>query len=352
MSEPSESAAGLTTRVLEEEERRRQAQRESEQPILLPDELLPGVHGEAMSLRGGLRVGGLSLITVLLLLGAVEELDRVAIQVLGPDIQRTLGISDTLLLGLQSFGGVVLVLSTLPVRVAGRPTFPRPGARRRDRTVVGVRGDDGRSRQRVPVRHRGAGTGLRRRGPHPDRTVADRRPVPHRGADADVRVRSPRAPRRSGRRAVPRRGDRGGRREPDRRLALGAARAGRAGRPARGRDAGAPRAGPRSPGAAGRARHRGRPVARGAAGAALVGVAAPQEGALLLLPRRRHRGARLRARRRPGRVQPPAGGLLRLLGVHPWLDRLDHLGGRAHRHPDRGPVRRPAVPPRPASRCG
>ncbi len=114
MSEPPASAAGLTTGVLEEEERRRQAQRESEQPIVLPDELLPGVHGEAMSLRRGLRVGGVPLIIVLLLLGAVEELDRVAIQVLGPDIQRTLGISDTLLLGLQSFGGVVLVLSTLP----------------------------------------------------------------------------------------------------------------------------------------------------------------------------------------------------------------------------------------------
>lgn len=35
-------------------------------------------------------------------------------QVLGPDIQASLRVSDTVLLGLQSFGGVVLVLATLP----------------------------------------------------------------------------------------------------------------------------------------------------------------------------------------------------------------------------------------------
>ncbi len=70
--------------------------------------------GEMMTLRHGLRSGGWSIATVLLLFTVFEEFDRVAMQVLGPDIQASLGVSDTVLLGLQSFGGVVLVLATLP----------------------------------------------------------------------------------------------------------------------------------------------------------------------------------------------------------------------------------------------
>ncbi len=69
---------------------------------------------EAMSMREGFRRGGYRIAVVLLLFTVLEEFDRVAMQVLGPDIQKSLGISDTLLLGLQSFGGVVLVLATLP----------------------------------------------------------------------------------------------------------------------------------------------------------------------------------------------------------------------------------------------
>ena len=69
---------------------------------------------EQMSLRTGFTVGGISVALVLLVFTILEEFDRVAMQVLGPDIQETLGVSDTVLLGLQSFGGVVLVIATLP----------------------------------------------------------------------------------------------------------------------------------------------------------------------------------------------------------------------------------------------
>ena len=69
---------------------------------------------EAMSLRRGLRTGGFGIAGVLLLFTVLEEFDRVALQVLGPNIQESLNISDTMLLGLQSFGGVVLVLATMP----------------------------------------------------------------------------------------------------------------------------------------------------------------------------------------------------------------------------------------------
>ena len=104
--------SSLTAVIFDEEEARREA--EADDVVVLPDQLLPGVGAQAMPLREGIRAGGWGLVVLLLLLNLVEEFDRVALQVLGPDIQDTLGISDTILLGLQSLGGVVLVLSTLP----------------------------------------------------------------------------------------------------------------------------------------------------------------------------------------------------------------------------------------------
>jgi ABC-type branched-subunit amino acid transport system ATPase component/predicted MFS family arabinose efflux permease len=74
----------------------------------------PGSAAPPMSMMQGLRTGGFGIAMVLLLFTVLEEFDRVAMQVLGPDIQESLGISDTVLLGLSSFGGVVLVLATMP----------------------------------------------------------------------------------------------------------------------------------------------------------------------------------------------------------------------------------------------
>lgn len=81
---------------------------------LIDEADLPIQTAPAMTLREGLRTGGFGIAVVLLVFTLLEEFDRVALQVLGPDIQQSLGISDTMLLGLQSFGGVVLVLATMP----------------------------------------------------------------------------------------------------------------------------------------------------------------------------------------------------------------------------------------------
>ena len=54
------------------------------------------------------------MIFALLLVSMIETLDQVALQVLAPDIQRTLDVDKTTLQGLISFGGVVLVVATLP----------------------------------------------------------------------------------------------------------------------------------------------------------------------------------------------------------------------------------------------
>src|SRR5215204_6165086 len=113
MAETSDAAA-LTAVVLNEEEARRDAQAAAEAGELLPDDLLPGVGGEPMPLRDGLRRGGIIMIISLLLVSMIETLDQVALQVLAPDIQRTLDVDKTTLQGLISFGGVVLVVATLP----------------------------------------------------------------------------------------------------------------------------------------------------------------------------------------------------------------------------------------------
>ena len=104
--------AGLTSVIFDEERERLAVS--AEDVVTLPDDLLPGVGGKGMRLRDGLREGGISMIVLLLLLIVVEEFQRVALLVLGPDIQDSLRISDTTLLGLISFGGVILVLASLP----------------------------------------------------------------------------------------------------------------------------------------------------------------------------------------------------------------------------------------------
>jgi hypothetical protein len=103
------SAAALASSIVVDEQSRRERDaqaNEADDYIATPQ--------ASMKLRDGLRTGGFSVAMVLLLFTVFEEFDRVAMQVLGPDIQETLGVSDTVLLGLQSFGGVVLVLATLP----------------------------------------------------------------------------------------------------------------------------------------------------------------------------------------------------------------------------------------------
>jgi ABC-type branched-subunit amino acid transport system ATPase component/predicted MFS family arabinose efflux permease len=110
----TEDAAALAAAVLDEEAKRQAEQAEREAGVVLPDDLLPGVGDEPMSLREAFAVGGKGMAILLLLLNLVDELPR-TIRVLAPDIQRSLGISDTVLFGVLGFGGVALVLGTVPM---------------------------------------------------------------------------------------------------------------------------------------------------------------------------------------------------------------------------------------------
>jgi ABC-type branched-subunit amino acid transport system ATPase component/predicted MFS family arabinose efflux permease len=66
-------------------------------------------------LRDIVRVGGTSTLLVLVGLNTVDELDRVAIATLGPDIQKTFGISDAALGALVSVGGLAVFAGAIPL---------------------------------------------------------------------------------------------------------------------------------------------------------------------------------------------------------------------------------------------
>ena len=108
------SAAGLAAAVLDEEARRQVEQAERDKAVMFPDDLLPGVGDEPMTLREAMVVGGKTTVVMMFLLNFIDDLPR-AVRVIGPDIQNSLNISDTVLAGVLGFGGVSLVLGAVPM---------------------------------------------------------------------------------------------------------------------------------------------------------------------------------------------------------------------------------------------
>ena len=106
--------ASLAGAVLDEEAKRQAAQSQRDAGVVLPDDLLPGVGDDPMSLKDAMAVGGKSMVILLFLLNVIDELPR-TVRVLAPDIQRSLGVSDAVLFGVLGIGGVALVLGAVPM---------------------------------------------------------------------------------------------------------------------------------------------------------------------------------------------------------------------------------------------
>jgi ABC-type branched-subunit amino acid transport system ATPase component len=115
-----DDAAGLAAAVLAGEARRQQEQAErAPDELLLPDDLLPGVGGDEMPLRDVLATGGKATIAVLFGLGMVDNLNNAAFQVLAPDIQDSLGISDAGIGIIGALAGLTLFVAAIPLGVLG-----------------------------------------------------------------------------------------------------------------------------------------------------------------------------------------------------------------------------------------
>jgi ABC-type branched-subunit amino acid transport system ATPase component/sugar phosphate permease len=90
-----------------------------EQDAPVDDADLLGVGGEGddadVPFAATVRVAGWATLAVLFGLNAVDEFDRVALQVLAPDIQRTFGLSDAALSAINGIGGLFLFVGAIPL---------------------------------------------------------------------------------------------------------------------------------------------------------------------------------------------------------------------------------------------
>ena len=123
------TAATLTAAVLDEEADRLVAQAEAAEARVLDDDELPGVGDRAMSLREGVRIGGLALLGVLALLNAVDQLDAGVVSILAPDIKRSLGTTDAVI-AVATVGATVFM-------IAGGLALGRMADNGRRTTIIG-----------------------------------------------------------------------------------------------------------------------------------------------------------------------------------------------------------------------
>jgi ABC-type branched-subunit amino acid transport system ATPase component/predicted MFS family arabinose efflux permease len=126
----TDTAAALTQAVLDEEAARLAEQAESAEARLLDDDQLPGVGDEALTLRQGVRAGGLSLLAVLSLLNAVDQLDAGVVSILAPDIKRSLHTTDSVI-AVATVGASVFL-------IAGGLALGRLADNGRRTTIIGI----------------------------------------------------------------------------------------------------------------------------------------------------------------------------------------------------------------------
>ncbi|MGQ0823436.1 MAG: MFS transporter [Actinomycetota bacterium] len=108
-------AAALAAAVLDEETARDDARVRARDQVIFPDDLLPGVNSEPVSLRQGIQAGGAFMFVVLVLLNALDELENAAISALGPEIRETFGVSEGTVVFIGTASAGFFVLGALPM---------------------------------------------------------------------------------------------------------------------------------------------------------------------------------------------------------------------------------------------
>jgi ABC-type branched-subunit amino acid transport system ATPase component/predicted MFS family arabinose efflux permease len=101
--------------VLVEEATRQAAQDKAREQVIFPDDLLPGVSAEPLSLRAGLVRGGWLMFIILTALNSLDELEGAAINVLAPEIRRTFGISEGTIVFIGTASAAFFVLGAVPM---------------------------------------------------------------------------------------------------------------------------------------------------------------------------------------------------------------------------------------------
>jgi ABC-type branched-subunit amino acid transport system ATPase component/predicted MFS family arabinose efflux permease len=110
----ADSVASIAAGVLADEEARA-AQRVARDDILFPDEMLPGVSSEPLSMREGFARGGAFMFVILTILNSLDELEGAAINVLAPEIRDTFHVSEGALVFIATASGAFFVLGAVPM---------------------------------------------------------------------------------------------------------------------------------------------------------------------------------------------------------------------------------------------
>ena len=108
------NVATIAAGVLADDEARHAARAERDD-VLFPDEMLPGVNSEPVTLREGFARGGAATFIVLTLLNSLDELEGAALSVLAPEIRDTFGVSKGALVFIASASSAFFVLGAVPM---------------------------------------------------------------------------------------------------------------------------------------------------------------------------------------------------------------------------------------------
>jgi ABC-type branched-subunit amino acid transport system ATPase component/sugar phosphate permease len=114
LEEGSASPALLAQALLDEEAKRQAEAHAAHAAVPVTDDQLIGVGDAEMSMRDVLRAGGITTLAIVFALTFVDEFENVAISILGPDIQRSLHLSDTGLTLMKAAPGFLIVLAAIP----------------------------------------------------------------------------------------------------------------------------------------------------------------------------------------------------------------------------------------------
>ena len=109
------SAASLAAAVLEEEARRQDAQARAKEQVIFPDDLLPGVNSDPLTMRQGFAKGGFSMFAVLTAIKSFDELEGSAVNLLGPNIQQTFRVSEGTVVFIATASAAFFVLGAVPM---------------------------------------------------------------------------------------------------------------------------------------------------------------------------------------------------------------------------------------------
>jgi ABC-type branched-subunit amino acid transport system ATPase component/predicted MFS family arabinose efflux permease len=110
-----DSPAALAAALLDEEARRQAEAHAAHAAAPVGDDQLIGVGDEELSWPDILSAGGYSTLGLLFALNFIDEFEDIAIRILGPDIQRSLHLSDTGLTLMKAAPGFLIVLAAIPL---------------------------------------------------------------------------------------------------------------------------------------------------------------------------------------------------------------------------------------------